>query len=523
MAKKKKKSKGSVSKPISDKRFITEKARTLPLYGSYVTDNWEKNGLAQVIVARERGNGNLCVGIYLCDTWCLGIKDAYGFVNITKEDFKRKILDRAHDIKECDYVFAHNLVFGAEAFAADAGIEPYSGFDLWSNILEEDTDDIPLMEMEFGDQGKYHLIAEKGSKEALYAYGLKERLGEDFIFDIGYGPGVLEDEFDYEDDCDYDEDEEEDDTAFDVFESLLRKNAPKSMDELFKTMSDGLRKSQAEDRRHPDEKYSYQHPAYPTELNIKHKFIAEEFSKPTNSLAMPTKVIDRILALPKDEVVNDISQIIMYTIGKTWKAIDEDILEWANDDTLIHSLAFLTQLGDEAGFEAVLEVLRQDNAFREFHLGDSDAMILPNALYATGRNCPEILEEFLRHPGYEGYAKGFVSDAISFIATEEPTRRDVVIEIYRRYLNFMQENIPSQHGCSGYVAGTVMSNLIDLKAKELLPEIKKLYQSGYVNLNVCGSYEEVEKEINSNRKPLDKFDFTGIKDLYQRLQRAFKH
>lgn len=87
----------------------------------------------------------------------------------------------------------------------------------------------------------------------------------------------------------------------------------------------------------------------------------------------------------------------------------------------------------------------------------------------------------------------------------------------------MQENIPSQNGCSGYVAGTIMSNLIDLKATELLPEIKRLHDSGYVNLNICGSFEDVENEIKSNKTTLDKFDFTDIRDLYARLQRTFKH
>ena len=68
-----------------------------------------------------------------------------------------------------------------------------------------------------------------------------------------------------------------------------------------------------------------------------------------------------------------------------------------------------------------------------------------------------------------------------------------------------------------------MSNLIDLKATELLPEIKRLHDSGYVNLNICGSFEDVENEIKSNKTTLDKFDFTDIRDLYARLQRTFKH
>lgn len=510
MAKKKKKSNGNGgAKPISDRQFLREKAKTLPIHECYVTDGWETTGEAMVVVTRERPSGNLCVAAFLCDTWCMGVKDVFGNVNMTKEDFKEEILDRNRSLRDCNYVYAHNLIYGAEAFAADADIESAPEFELWSNVLEEDTDDVPLVEFEFGDHGKYHLVALPGSREALQASGLKTRLGDDFICEIvDYRPKSIDDylddeEFEYDDD-DFDDDDRADDETL----------SPMS---LLKTLSEGMAEVSAEDKRHPDEPYTYQHPDYPDRLDIKHKFIADEFRKPTNSDALPVKVIDRILALPKDEVARDVCNIVMYRIGSTWKAIDEDSLEWMNDNTLMHAMAMLAQLGDPSGVYAVLEVLRQDQAFLEYHFGDFASMILPQALYVTGKNRPELLEEFLKHPGYDGYAKGYVSDALSFIAMEEPERRDEVIGIYGRYLDFMQENMPAVNGCSGMVAGFMMSNLMDLGAKELLPKIKKLYDSGYVNLNICGDYEEVKSGIGSGDTVLDKFDFTDIKDFYNRM------
>lgn len=499
MAKKKKKPNNNGAKPVSDKRFLTEKARSLPVYACYVTDNWEKGGEAQVIVTRERGSGNLCMGVFLCDAWCLGVKDVFGAVNMTKEHFRDKILDRNDTLRECDYVYAHNLIYGSEAFAADAGIEPAPGFALWSYILEEDTDDVPLMEFEFGDNGKYHLVAHPGTKEALYAHGLKERLGDDFI-------------------CEIVSDEGDDDRSDLGLDDL----SPESMEEMLRRVSEGFARTQAEDRRHPNEEYSYIRPEYPDRLEIKHNFIAEEFCKPSNTLSLPPATVDRILALPKDEVVRDITNIVMYTIGKTWKAIDEQTLEWNSDNTIMHSLAFLTQLGEPDGFDAVIEVLRQDDAFHEFHLGDIAGLVLPKALYVTAKDNPESLLDFLMTPGFVGFAKNYAADALSFIAMEHPERRDEIIEIYRRYLDFMQENMPARHGCSGYVAGAVTSNLIDLKAKELLPQIKKLHDSGYVNLNVCGSYDDVESEINSDNTVHNNYDFKGIKDFYDRMQRTFR-
>lgn len=502
MAKKKKNSKGNGQKPMSDKRFLTEKARSLPIYGCYVNEGWQESGMAHVIVARERGNGNLCVGMFLCDTWCLGVKNAEGAMNLPKEELRQKMLYSGVDYVECDYNLAHNIVYGAEAFAADADIPPTPAFKLWSNILEEDTEDVPLIELEFGHEGKYHLMAREGSKEARLIPALKKQLGENFNYTVEMRGESFDEDY-YEDDSADDDD-------------------PEASQKLWQNVMDGLKKTQEEDRRHPEEVYSYNRPDYPTELNLTHPFIAEEFRKPSNYNSLPVHTIDRILALPKEEAVKDICNLLLYTIGKTWKPIEEDdTQDWEDDATLLHSVAMLTQLNDPAALDSVLEILRQTNDFIEFHFSDAVDMIIPQALYRLGRNNPEKLEEFLRHPGFDGFAKSYVALAISFIATEEPERREEIIELFRRYLNFMQENIPTQNGCSGYVAAAIISTLINLKATELLPEIKKLFDSDYVNLNVCGTYKDVKRDIHYGHQYAEKYDFTDIFDFYTRFQRAF--
>lgn len=187
MAKKKKKSGGMGNKPMSEKRFLIEKARSLPIGKCYITSEWEEAGEAQVVVTRERPSGNLCVGVYLCDLWCMGIKDSFGMVNMDRSEFEERFLQYSGMLEECDYVLAHNVIYGAEAFAADAKITADASFDLWQYVLDEDTDDVPLMDIEFGHKGKYHLITETGSKYVKYIHALQERLGDDFIFEVADG------------------------------------------------------------------------------------------------------------------------------------------------------------------------------------------------------------------------------------------------------------------------------------------------------------------------------------------------
>ena len=292
---------------------------------------------------------------------------------------------------------------------------------------------------------------------------------------------------------------------------------------MLRDICSGLGEFLQEDRRLPEETYCYRHPDYPEKLDIKYPQIFEEFQKPENSSVLTDKAIDTILALPREETVADLSRIVMYKIGRELKAMEKRGENWIWDYTIIHCLAFLTQLADSAGFEAVMEVARQNGDFIwyiDYHMGDTFKMILPHALYATGNGRPEIMEEFLMHPGYEGEHKGYMTQALAFIALEMPDRRDEVLGILRRYLTFMSKNIPAAHGCSGFVAGLVIKSLMDIKAVELLPEIKKLFACGFVNRNQCGDYRKVENELTSPDAPKGKYDFTDIKDFYARVKQT---
>lgn len=101
--------------------------------------------------------------------------------------------------RECSYEEAHNWVFGAIAFAEEAGIEPDKSFNLTQYILEEDDDDIPLIEFEYGENGQHLLVAHSKLEASRYLPLLEENLGKDnykFIINVG---GVLDDDDGYDD------------------------------------------------------------------------------------------------------------------------------------------------------------------------------------------------------------------------------------------------------------------------------------------------------------------------------------
>lgn len=229
MAKKKNgKKRAETSTPLTPKRYMKERARNLPLDKCYVTEEWQDAGMAVVIVTRRRKDGDLCMGMFLVDTYCLGVKDAIYNVDISENEVKNII--REHDeqgnpLREADYPEVHNLVLGAIEFAADAGIEPHRDYEIVSGILEEDTDDIPLICYDYGCDGKYLLVDTFGKHRHLIP-GLKKRLGDKFEFVLP----LDDDEFfeDYDGGDDYDDDDYDDEEDYDAeYEKKLNETRKK--------------------------------------------------------------------------------------------------------------------------------------------------------------------------------------------------------------------------------------------------------------------------------------------------------
>ena len=205
MAKKKNKRKKS-STPVvrlSPAKYIKTKARHLPIHECHITEGWEDSGLATVIVTRRQPSGNLIIATYLVDTFCLGVKNTFYQYNATSWDYQ-ELLERARfaqTMVPCDYALAHNVVYGALTFAEELGFTPHKDFDSVSQyILEEDTDDVEFMDLEFGREGEPVLFVNPGVNPTRYIKQLKQSVGEG-NYQVMYGDEEWDDD-------DWDDDEE---------------------------------------------------------------------------------------------------------------------------------------------------------------------------------------------------------------------------------------------------------------------------------------------------------------------------
>jgi hypothetical protein len=148
---------GKVIQMMSPENYIRQRARTLPLHECLVNTGWEDSHMANVLISRKHSNGYITACLYLVDLFCQGVKDTTWFFNIPYFEYK-DIIDDIRDQMDIDHIkyeLAHNIIFAAIEFAEEYGFYPHKDFSsVTSFMLEEDTDEIELIDIECGLNGK---------------------------------------------------------------------------------------------------------------------------------------------------------------------------------------------------------------------------------------------------------------------------------------------------------------------------------------------------------------------------------
>lgn len=209
---------GKVIHMLSPENYIRKKARTLPIYECLVRSDWEETKMTTVTVARNHTNGNITVCSYLVDLFCLGVKDSMYLFNVPVheyEEFKERV-NREMEMTEVDYTLAHNIVYAAIEFAEEFGFKPHKDYESVTKfMLEEDTEDIELIEIECGNDGKPIYMRGPFEDDAKARRIITQ-------LEKNAGPGNYEyiDGFDEFDDDDFDDEFDEDDDEVNEFSEM---------------------------------------------------------------------------------------------------------------------------------------------------------------------------------------------------------------------------------------------------------------------------------------------------------------
>lgn len=464
-----KKKKGApVQQALSPEKYIQTKCRNLPIVECLIGENWQEVGMATIVVARRHTNGNYTLGIYLVDTFCLGLKDSVYKFNITEEEYEeyKELLSVSSGMLVISYNEAHNIIYGAIAYAEELGIQPCKDFSLTQYLLEEDTDEIPLIEYTFGKDGKPCLIVASALEGSRYLPIIEAAIGDDFRYFIQGNEYVFE------------------------------------------------------DNDYPIVEYAYVHPEYPQELNLTHQELQLLFNE-ENDTFLNKEDIDALLALPRETLVADLEHIVRSEIGKANRKIDANLMNEDCLGALTHALILLAELESEKSLDTVLEVMRQSPDFMDVMFGDTAPDILPYVLYHVGRNQLSVIFEYLKEPWLDTFFKVFVFDMAKGIIQLQPERRDELIGWWRDIMNWFVTQENNTGIFDGVLLGMMMFELEVVKAIELLPEMEQLFDTNKIDLEYTGDYDEIMKKIKSNTPSLEPFAEMDIYEWYANYHRKW--
>ncbi len=494
MAKKKKTAKQQTF--LSPEQYVREKARTLEIGDCFINEDYDEFGLGHIVVTRLHKGGRKTIGVYLVDKYCLGVKDAFYRLrmdDVEYEDFIQT-MSREYHLKKISYNEAHNLIYGAIEFADEAGIAPCKDFALAKYILEEDTEAIPLIEYEYGKDGK-HLLVVGSQKEAdRYLPALRANLGSDFNYIIEDNPfAAPEDEEESEEEC------------------LFGKDFSQKLSDFQKEYNDAMKWNQP---------YSYKHPQYPVALEVENPSLLQIISDPDNECLSDAQV-DEILSLPHDSLRRDLENILLFNIGLSCDGIPEEMSSKPFSGVIGHCVMLLGEVGnDSSSLNAVLEVIRQNDDFLNYHIADSSMEIIVPTIYKLAKDRLDVLMDFMKETGLENYWKFTVANAVAQISFFEPDRRPEVITWFKELLTAINRDFPSATYTDAMLNGLIVSDLIDIDATELMPEVKTMYDNGFVDLMACGDYAEVEKAmVRKDHSPSPEIK-QDIKERYNLLRKC---
>lgn len=153
-----------------------------PIHECWINDNWQEQGIAQIIVSRKLPLVGYVSGVYLVDTKCLGLKNTFLSLQLTAAEYDKFITQiakrsQAFNLIECAYNLANAIIHGGILYAEKIGFQPHHEFADTKHVLG------PAIESEihvpFGDEdGKPHYISGPDDDWEAILEKLKQTVGD---------------------------------------------------------------------------------------------------------------------------------------------------------------------------------------------------------------------------------------------------------------------------------------------------------------------------------------------------------
>ncbi|NOX45996.1 MAG: DUF1186 domain-containing protein [Chlorobi bacterium] len=234
-----------------------------------------------------------------------------------------------------------------------------------------------------------------------------------------------------------------------------------------------------------------------------------------NGIFIDEKIIDEIMGLPRQSLIEDLNKVLKDSIVRF-----NHFSTNANEENsfVIHALFILAEIEANESLGKILEVLRQDNDYLKFYLGDILTEYMWMVVYKTASSQLDTCKQFMFEPGIYTFSKIPLSEMACQIARNHPGRRKEVVHWFRDVFRFFLNSEPKDNVIDSGLIGSLVYDAANIDAKELMPEIEELFEKGLVDLYICGNLNEVKEIFANFKKGEFKYEIASIYDKYERIQ-----
>lgn len=130
-------------------------AASQPIRACLVSDGWMEAGMGTLFLTRGVSNSRLGFGMFLLDTYCLGIKDvAFQSMNADQWAAFLDASELGMPLSPIDPAFGRKLLRDLAAWSASLGFPPHPDFATVERLFGTVSADTCTTEFQFGREGK---------------------------------------------------------------------------------------------------------------------------------------------------------------------------------------------------------------------------------------------------------------------------------------------------------------------------------------------------------------------------------
>lgn len=205
----------------------------------------------------------------------------------------------------------------------------------------------------------------------------------------------------------------------------------------------------------------------------------------------PQELVDEILALDRAEAVADLEAVIGDEIANAPLYLKQNENRgWVT----VHALMLLSEMKATEALETILTFLSQhpDMLFEWF----GDYISWQPVCGVVGEDLPR-LAEWMKTPGISSVGRSYAAEAVARKCLAEPARREKTIEWFTELLKFFRDARKEDNVLDTSLVTDMVEDLLDLRAKELAPLIRDLYDRNLVSEMKIGDLQTVLDELDS--------------------------